>query len=85
MKGYCLSVTAWVSNQREPETQTIKLTEYHSTVEGAEREFKNKYGKHVTFRELSEKLKVSIPTDILDKPNKIKVETIDIIEDSNDK
>lgn len=81
MEAYYLSITAWVPDKRDPETQTIKLTGYHSTQDGTLREFHNKFGKKITFSQLSKRLKASIPDTILDKPNKIQVETIHIEED----
>jgi len=81
MKAYYLTIQAWVPNQRDPESQTVKLTDYHTTVDGAKKEFTNKFGKKPSYGQLSKRLNVSIPTEMLDKPNSIKIETIDIIED----
>ena len=81
MKAYYLTIQAWVPNKRDPESQTVKLTDYHTTVDGAKKEFTNKFGNKLSYAQLSKRLKVSVPTEILDKPNSIKIETIDIKED----
>jgi hypothetical protein len=81
MKAYYLTIQAWVPNQRDPESQTVKLTDYHTTADGAKKEFKNKFGSKPSYDQLSKRLKVSVPTEMLDKPNSIKIETIDIKED----
>lgn len=81
MKAYYLTIRAWVPNKRDPESQTVKLTDYHMTVNGAKKEFTNKFGKKPLYTQLSKRLNVNIPTEMLDKPNSIKIETIDIIED----
>ena len=44
-------------------------------------EFKNKFGAKPTYSQLSKRLNASIPDNILDSPNKVKDEVIDIIED----
>ena len=81
MKAYYLTIQAWVSNKRDPESQTGKLTGYHTTVDGSKKEFTNKFGKKPLYTQLSKRLNVSIPTEMLGKPNVIKIESIDIIED----
>lgn len=81
MKAYYLTIQAWAPNKRDPESQTVKLTGYHTTVDGAKTEFTNKFGSKPSYAQLSKRLKASVPTEMLDKPNSIKIETIDIKED----
>jgi hypothetical protein len=81
MKAYYLTIQAWVPNKLDPESQTVKLTDYHTTVDGAKKEFTNKFGNKPSYAQLSKRLNVSVPTEMLDKPNSIKIETIDIKED----
>ena len=81
MKAYYMTIQAWVPGKRDPETQTIKLTGYHTTVDGVQAEFKNKFGIKPTYSQLSKRMKASIPNEMLGKPNSAKIESIDIIED----
>ena len=83
MKAYYMTVQAWKDdcNQYNPATKTIVLTGYHTTQDGALSEFRNKFGTHPTYTQLSKRLKASIPDNILDSPNKVKVEFIDVVED----
>ena len=66
MKAYYLTIQAWVLNKRDPELQTVKLTDYHTTVDVAKKEFTNKFGNKPSYAQLSKSLNVSVPTEIFD-------------------